>query len=618
MTHPAHGNGGHRLAAPTAQLLADTAGALDPIDTAAAGRVRDEAARLRHVAAGVVVVGEKKRGKSSLINALVDEPDLLPVDADVATCVHLAVSHGPQRQARVVDLAAPQGRPIPPEDIAAYAALDPATQQHRHPDVSHVEVSLPRPLLDGLVLVDTPGIGSLLAGHAEVTLAALDRADAALVVVHAGMELAASEVAFLARVTDRVRAVLFVLTQIDKYPAWERIRDRDRELLAAHAPQLADAAWFPVSGHLHQLAASLQAEGAHEDAARLRATAGIEQLRQALRDRVAGRAAHLRLSAAVDAALTELREVITAQELAQHALRHDPELAVALRRERDRLKTVTEQGAQWRRKLRQRFKELETELNLEFNRGLNDLSATASAAIVAGGQNLLDELPEQLIAGAQALWATVDTRLRDAVAAIAADAASHLSADATTSEAIAVPQRIENLPRPDRAEAAAIGLAGVVEYAMGSAGVGALAATLLTGIVAPVTTVVAGLGAAYFLQHRRKLRDRMVRERAAANRHLNLFITEMKTEFPPALKTALRVVSDRMELAGEQTLTGRRRELEEALAALERAARAETARLDADRAAIQARLDALGELAQRAADLDDELAKDEEDHRDGV
>lgn len=618
MTHTAQGQGAHRLTGQTALLLADAAGALDPIDAAAAARVRAEAECLRHVTAGVVVVGEKKRGKSSLINALVDAPDLLPVDADVATCVHLAVSHGLQRQARVVDLDAPQGRPIATDDIAAYAALDPTTQEHRHPDVSYVEVSLPHPLLDGLVLVDTPGVGSLLAGHAEVTLAALDRADAALVVVHAGMELSASEVAFLARVTDRVGRVLFVLSQIDKYPAWERIRDRDRELLAAHAPRLADAAWFPVSGHLHQLAAALQAEGADDDAEQLRAKAGIERLRQALRERVAGRAAHLRLTAAIGVALTELGDEITAQELAQLALRNDPELAVALRRERDRLKGVTEQGAQWRRRLRQRFKELETELNLEFNRGLNDLSATASAAIGAGGQDLLDELPEQLTAGAQALWAAVDTRLRDAVAAIAADAASHLSSDATASAAIAVPQRIENLPRPDRAEAAEIGLAGVVEYAMGSAGVGALAMTLLTGIVAPVTTVVAGLGAAYFLQHRRKLRDRMVRERAAAGRHLNLFVTEMKTEFPPALKTALRIVSDRMELAGEQALTARRRELEEALAALERAARAESARLDADRAAIQARLDALGELAQRAGDLQDELAKDEEDHRDGV
>jgi len=43
----------------------------------------------------VVLVGETKRGKSSLVNALLGVPDLSPVDAAVATATYLHFSPGP-------------------------------------------------------------------------------------------------------------------------------------------------------------------------------------------------------------------------------------------------------------------------------------------------------------------------------------------------------------------------------------------------------------------------------------------------------------------------------------------------------------------------------------------
>ena len=41
----------------------------------------------------VVVVGETKRGKSSLVNALLAEPGRSPVDTDVATATYLVFGH---------------------------------------------------------------------------------------------------------------------------------------------------------------------------------------------------------------------------------------------------------------------------------------------------------------------------------------------------------------------------------------------------------------------------------------------------------------------------------------------------------------------------------------------
>ncbi|HET8680364.1 MAG TPA: hypothetical protein VFM54_00590, partial [Micromonosporaceae bacterium] len=48
----------------------------------------------------VVIVGETKRGKSALANALVGVPGLSPVDAAVATAAYLELAHCPSHGAR--------------------------------------------------------------------------------------------------------------------------------------------------------------------------------------------------------------------------------------------------------------------------------------------------------------------------------------------------------------------------------------------------------------------------------------------------------------------------------------------------------------------------------------
>jgi len=57
----------------------------------------------------IVVVGETKRGKSSLINALVNVPGLSPVDPQVATSTYITIQHGPQLTARAIFLRITSG-----------------------------------------------------------------------------------------------------------------------------------------------------------------------------------------------------------------------------------------------------------------------------------------------------------------------------------------------------------------------------------------------------------------------------------------------------------------------------------------------------------------------------
>jgi len=71
---------------------------LRKIDPDAAADVDTE--RRREVTRPRIVVGETKRGKSSLTNMLIGLPNLSPVDAAVATASYLEFQHNPQHGAR--------------------------------------------------------------------------------------------------------------------------------------------------------------------------------------------------------------------------------------------------------------------------------------------------------------------------------------------------------------------------------------------------------------------------------------------------------------------------------------------------------------------------------------
>ena len=141
-------------------------------------------------ATSVVVVGEKKRGKSSLINALLRRPGLFPVDVDVATACYLGATAGETDRAFADGDEAPEGTEIKFSDIPSWASVEgnrvPGSHPAEllHPGVTAVTVELAHPLLaSGLTIVDTPGVGGLQAGHAEITLAILKDADSVLFVV---------------------------------------------------------------------------------------------------------------------------------------------------------------------------------------------------------------------------------------------------------------------------------------------------------------------------------------------------------------------------------------------------------------------------------------------------
>jgi GTPase Era involved in 16S rRNA processing len=210
-----------------------------------AQRLTQTRRRLLDPAFHVLVVGEYKQGKSSLINALLNAP-VCPVDDDIATSAPTAVRYADEPGAAVLlgppgqDGAVADDEPPPPirerislDQVAAYVteASNPANARRVHA----VEVDIPRKLLaGGLILVDTPGVGGLGSPHTATTLGALPMADALILVSDASQELTAPELEFLVTARRMCPNVLCVLTKIDFYPAWRKIRDLNTEHLARH------------------------------------------------------------------------------------------------------------------------------------------------------------------------------------------------------------------------------------------------------------------------------------------------------------------------------------------------------------------------------------------------
>jgi hypothetical protein len=270
-----------------------------------------------------VVVGETKRGKSSLINALLGVPGLSPVDAAVATSAYLHFVPGaPSARAWLPGSGDPVD--VGPQELRAWA-----TGGHR---ARRIEVSHPAPLLQYVSLLDTPGVGGLDPAHTAVALDAVDQATALLFAADASAPLSAPELAFLVAASERVDAVVFALTKVDAYPGWRRILDDNRALLRTHAPRFADAPWFPVSARLAEVARTAPAG---EQAALVDASQ-IAGLQHALVE-LAGRGHQLQLANVLRAARGELTRLESAAGARLAATDADPAVVARARAERSAL-----------------------------------------------------------------------------------------------------------------------------------------------------------------------------------------------------------------------------------------------------------------------------------------
>ena len=238
----------------------------------------------------VVVMGEVKRGKSSLVNALIAQPDLLPVD--VLTCtsapIRVAVSHdGPvvpqvtlvRGTEREMILATELARWVTVDGVGSLQGNTNAGLEESQDPPSSAEISVRYPEMDGITVVDTPGVGGLDKRAVTAALQEARHAGVLLMVCDASTPITAPEMDILRQAHDSVGGVIVAVTKTDKNTRrWRAIVEDNKRLISSHM-----GIDVPVVGvsSLRALDAARCIDPARR--AELERRSGIAQLRSQLR-----------------------------------------------------------------------------------------------------------------------------------------------------------------------------------------------------------------------------------------------------------------------------------------------------------------------------------------------
>ncbi len=190
-----------------------------------------------------LVVGEFKRGKSTLLNALIGQ-DLLPTGIPPVTAVPTRVRSGPRLRV-IATLADGAGREISSELIRDY--VDEARNPDNRRAVLSVEVELPSGPPPGVVLVDVPGLGSVHKHNTEAAVAALPEADAALVVASVDPPVGEAELRLLRLAREHASRLDLVLNKIDYLDDADRRAAEDFTRRALDREGFGDVCIWPVS-----------------------------------------------------------------------------------------------------------------------------------------------------------------------------------------------------------------------------------------------------------------------------------------------------------------------------------------------------------------------------------
>jgi gas vesicle protein len=327
----------------------------------------------------VLVVGEFKQGKSSLINALLGI-DVCPVDDDIATAVPTKIAYAPKPSA-LAWISPPDDAPegtasttesVPFDNVAQFVteAGNPANARR----IESVEIGVPSALLQsGLVLVDTPGVGGLGSTHSTITIGALPMADAVLFVSDASQEYTHPELEFLRTARSLCPNVGCVMTKIDFYPAW-------RKILALDTGHLADAGLdvplMAVSSTLRRIAQSGDAT--------VEAESGFAALETYLGTEIVGKREQLVVRTAAAemlSAVTQLESQFTAERNALADPDRAANLVHQLQMATDQSDRLRSTASRWQMTLNDGFNDLLTDVDHDLRGRLRQLTKDADDAI---------------------------------------------------------------------------------------------------------------------------------------------------------------------------------------------------------------------------------------------
>jgi GTP-binding protein EngB required for normal cell division len=161
----------------------------------------------------LAVLGQFKRGKSSLMNAIIGR-DILPTGILPLTSVVTIIKYGTEDKLIINRKDSSFHEELPINELDEYVTEK--NNPGNHKKIKTVTVELPVSFLRrGIKLADTPGIGSSINANTATTYDFLPECDAALFVTGTDSPMTAAEIDFLKDVREFAGKIFFVVNKID-------------------------------------------------------------------------------------------------------------------------------------------------------------------------------------------------------------------------------------------------------------------------------------------------------------------------------------------------------------------------------------------------------------------
>jgi GTP-binding protein EngB required for normal cell division len=160
----------------------------------------------------LVVLGQFKRGKTSLINALISA-ELLPTAVVPLTSIATILMYGETFNIKVYFN---DGRVTEIEPATLNQYVTEKGNPRNEKDVQEVIITYPSSYLkDGVRLIDTPGVGSVYEHNTDVAYQYLPKSDAALFLLSVDQPVSKAELDFLKDVKEYSHRIFFLQNKAD-------------------------------------------------------------------------------------------------------------------------------------------------------------------------------------------------------------------------------------------------------------------------------------------------------------------------------------------------------------------------------------------------------------------
>jgi len=261
-------------------------------DEVQADRCRDLLVKLAEDRFNLAVVGQFKRGKSSLMNAIIGR-NLLPTGLLPLTSAITALCYGPQERIILKRAGWVMEHEIELKELPEYVTEqgNPGNQK----GVIEARIELPVPFLRrGLYFVDTPGIASTRSENTATTYKFLPQADAVIFVTSVESPLSEPEENFLRDIQGYVRRLFIVANKIDL------LSPQELDLVLGYIQSGVANLVEGVNVHLHSLSARRALQAKLEDDAQALEASGLPAFERVLEKFLAEEKANTLLVSVLD------------------------------------------------------------------------------------------------------------------------------------------------------------------------------------------------------------------------------------------------------------------------------------------------------------------------------